>query len=72
MCHARDLTDEQWKTLIRYPKNQGDGMMAEGLALEKRTSVMNGILWVQPVRLGRTSATGTPPLSRHVTGRFQQ
>jgi hypothetical protein len=29
MCHARDLTDEQWKTLDPLIPNQEDDLMAE-------------------------------------------
>ena len=41
MCHSRDLTDEQWKTLDSLvPKNT---IRRPGTALEKP---INGILWV--------------------------
>jgi transposase len=46
MCHARDLTDEQWKILnplIPKPKTRSDG---RGRPWKSRRSVMNGILWV--------------------------
>src|ERR1700683_1818785 len=46
MCHSRDLTDEQWKTLdplIPKPRTRSAG----GGRLGKiRRSVINGIVWV--------------------------
>jgi Putative transposase of IS4/5 family (DUF4096) len=46
MCHSRDLTDEQWKTLdplIPKPRTRSDG---RGRPWKSRRSVINGILWV--------------------------
>jgi transposase len=46
MCHARDLTDEQWKILdplIPKPRTRPDG---RGRPWKSRRSVMDGILWV--------------------------
>ena len=46
MCHARDLTDKQWKILdplIPEPIKRRDG---RGRPWKSRRSVMNGILWV--------------------------
>lgn len=46
MCHARDLTDKQWKILdplIPEPIKRSDG---RGRPWKSRRSVMNGILWV--------------------------
>ncbi|RZU43725.1 IS5 family transposase [Edaphobacter modestus] len=46
MCHALDLTDEQWKILdplIPKPKTRPD---RRGRPWKSRRSVMNGILWV--------------------------
>ena len=46
MCHSRDLTDEQGKTLaplIPKPRTRSDG---RGRPWKSRRSVINGILWV--------------------------
>jgi transposase len=46
MCHSRDLTDEQWKTLdplIPKPRTRSDG---RGRPWKSRRSVTNGIVWV--------------------------
>src|SRR5438128_11451248 len=46
MCHSRDLTDEQWKTLdplIPKPRTRSDG---RGRPWKSRRSVINGILWI--------------------------
>jgi transposase len=46
ICHARDLTDEQWKILDPLIPNARRRRDGQGRPWKSRRSAMNGILWV--------------------------
>jgi transposase len=70
MCHSRDLTDEQWKTLdalIPKPRTRSDG---RGRPWKSRRSVINSILWVLRTGAPWADLPDRYPSFRPVIGAF--